>query len=145
MSRNYSGFYQLLVDRPIEETTVSYLQGHNDTSGRPQPSIAKGNSRLNPRSHSGKKPSTSGIEPLSAVGFAADILQLVVFAAKTSFNLTSVYRDYRVAPREFQVLSQRLTQYSGILQAAAEVVRASMPTRELQQLGLEILNDSTRR
>ena len=33
-------------------------------------------------------------------------------------------------------------QYSAILQVAAEVVRTSMPAGELQQLGLEILNDS---
>ena len=40
------------------------------------------------------------------------------------------------------MLSNRLMQYSGLLQIAAETIRNSMPAGELQDLGWEILKDS---
>jgi hypothetical protein len=140
VSRNNSSSRQLLMDQPMEETTESHRQGHDDNSGQSQPSNAKGSSRPNPRFHSSKKPSRSfGLDPLSVVGLAAGILQLVGWTAKTSFNLTSFNS---VVPRELKALSKKLIQYSGILQVAAEVIHTSMPTGELQQLVWEILSDS---
>ncbi|KAN0093540.1 hypothetical protein V8E51_016724 [Hyaloscypha variabilis] len=137
VSRSISGSHQLLMDQPMKQTTESHRQGHDDASGQPQPSNAKRSSHPNTRFRSSKKPSRSfGHEP---IGLATGFLQMVGQTAKISFNLTSFNR---VAPRELEALSKKLIQYSGILEAAAEVVHYSMHTGELQQLGWEILSDS---
>lgn len=143
MSRINSGSRHFLIDQPMEETAESHRQGHDGTSGQPQPSNAQGSSQQNAHFSSSKRSSWSfGTDPLDALSLAASIIQFVDFAAKISFKLTSAYRHTSDSPRELQDLSKRLMQYSGLLRTAAEVVRTSMPTGELQEIGWKILEDS---
>jgi hypothetical protein len=146
MSQGGSYSNQPVLGGPGDETTDIPLQDTEETSERRRSSDTPGNTTKRFRVRkSFFKPSGFGgfgMDPLSSIGLAAGMLQFVDTAAKISFNISTYYRSVRDAPRELKMLSNRLMQYSGLLQIAAETIRNSMPAGELQDLGWEILKDS---
>ncbi|KAI9730882.1 MAG: hypothetical protein M1834_005600 [Cirrosporium novae-zelandiae] len=137
---------QHLLDGPSEETVEAHYQNHDGISGQPQSSDPQGSSFQKSRIPSNKTfPRRLEFEEVDAVhslGHAAGIIQSVDQAAITAFTIMDIYRSVRNAPRELRLLSRRLMQYSALLQTAAEVIRTSIPTGELQNLGREALQDS---
>jgi hypothetical protein len=139
---NNSDSRHLLMDRPMDETADSHGQDHDKTGGQPQPFNAQG---------SWGRPRSIWVEvfdltdPFAYLSLAANIAQLMGKAAHLAFNITHVYHHKaRDPPRELQILSKKLMQYYGLLQPATKVVYTSVPTGELQELGLEVLTDSKR-
>jgi hypothetical protein len=71
------------------------------------------------------------------------MISFVDMATKISFNIMGTYRGVSDAHPELVALSRRVIQYSGLLKITAEVIRTVMPAGELQNMGWEVLNDST--
>lgn len=81
---------------------------------------------------------------MEGLGLAANMVSFVDMATKISFNIMAIYRSASGAHPELLALSRRVIQYSGLLKITAEVIRTAVPASELQNMGWEVLNDSTK-
>ena len=68
------------------------------------------------------------------------LLQLVTDSARLSMTASQLFRGDGF--EEMNNLSRRLSQYSSLLQTASHIIGTAMPAGVLQNLGLEILDDS---
>lgn len=80
--------------------------------------------------------------PKDAMKLAANILLHAGFASRTSFQVINTHRHTRGGPQGLKNLSQKLSQYAGILQATAETIRTTLPMGEQQNLGWNMVKDS---
>lgn len=147
VSQNSSGTRQLLIDESSGEAAKAHDQDYDSTSERwPKPSDAQESSRQNSSFRPRRKPSNPFVfhvkSALDRLRYAARILQFVDESARISFHATQIFTVVRDAPRELQVLSNRIMQYTKLLQTGTEVIRTSMAIGELQILAWEVIQDS---
>lgn len=79
------------------------------------------------------------LDPLSA---AASIIGFYALAAEFSLNLSNIFHDTNGECKEVRLLSQRLGQYSELLQSACGVVTAMSFSEELRGAGTSLLHDN---
>lgn len=142
VSQNESGLPPLLLNGPEDKPSEVQPEENDDSREQPQSSSARQRSRRKSRFRPGMPSFGFGLDPLSSLALAGNIIQFVDFAAKVSYNVANTYLNVQDAPRELLMLSKRIMQYSGLLKTAAEVIRTSMPAGELQRLGWEVVRDS---
>jgi hypothetical protein len=119
-------------------------QAYIDPSEQPQPSKPRESTTHKARFRSSKKSTNlSGLSAIDGLGLAAGMISFVDMTAKISFNIIGVYHSDSGAPPELLALSRRVIQFSGLLKITAEVIRTAMPAGELQDMGWEVLKDST--
>ena len=131
-------FHGLLTDSPGPEES----KGPSTTTG-PAKGDGSGSSKTKSRTNGRFSRSFNfdfGIDPFSALGLAANIVQIISLSARIASSVRQVYDS---APKSPLVdLSRRLMQYSRLLQTASEIIRSSVTANQLQELGWEILSDS---
>ncbi|KAJ6050220.1 uncharacterized protein N7446_005540 [Penicillium canescens] len=111
---------------------IDSLQPYQDqTSGSNEPY-----SRYDTKAKASKSPR---LDPLSA---AASIIGFYASAAEFSLKLSNIFRDMNGECKEVRLLSQRLGQYSELLQSACGVVTAMSFSEELRGAGTSILHDN---
>jgi hypothetical protein len=135
---------QLHIEGPPGESTGLPNQAYIDPSEQPQPSKPRESTTHEARFRSSKKSTNlPGLSALDGLGLAAGMISFVDVAAKISFNIMGAYHSRSGAPLELLALSRRVIQFSGLLKITAEVIRTAMPAGELQDMGWEVLKDST--
>ena len=83
----------------------------------------------------------SRLDPLSA---AAGFIRFYGLAAEFSLDLSNIFRDTNGECKEVRLLSQRLGQYSELLQSACGVMTTMSFSEELRGVGTSILYDNER-
>ncbi|EEP82024.1 conserved hypothetical protein [Uncinocarpus reesii 1704] len=141
LDQNENGSQKLLLDPSTRVATTPHIPDHNKSEGHSRLPDSGSNSRPKPRNFFQRQRPQVAMS-ISNLGLASSILQCVELAASLSLKSSTIFRDSRNAPQELEALSKRLIQYSGLLKTAAEVVRTSMPTGELQEMCGETVKDS---
>jgi len=133
------------IEGPPGESTGFPNQTYVDPSEQPRPSKPRESTIHKARFRSSRRSSiSSGFGPMEGLGLAANMVSFVDMATKISFNIMAIYRSASGAHPELLALSRRVIQYSGLLKITAEVIRTAVPASELQNMGWEVLNDSTK-
>ncbi|KAK9418620.1 putative Fungal N-terminal domain-containing protein [Seiridium unicorne] len=137
-SPNVNGFSQMLTNCPGSEEprmfpTTQPLRG--DRNGSDKAKFDTGGRFFMPLKFD------FGIDHMASLGLASNIPQIVVLSAKLA---SSTSRASRMRFRsECNNISRRLMQCSMLLQTASDIIRFSIPTTRLQNMGWDILNAST--
>ncbi|CAI6342509.1 unnamed protein product [Periconia digitata] len=85
-----------------------------------------------------------GVDPLSTLSLASNIIQFVDFAARIANQANLIYRDNNSGNDKFRTFSGRVTQYTQLLNVVAETVMAKMDEDGLQSSITQLLSETQR-